>query len=37
VGRAGFKPVGGRPGVLGRFDSCLFRQFPASKAALRAR
>lgn len=26
VGRAGFKPVGGRPGVLGRFDSCLFRQ-----------
>ena len=27
VGRAGFKPVGGRSGVLGRFDSCLFRQF----------
>jgi hypothetical protein len=25
VGRAGFKPVGGRVGVLGRFDSCLFR------------
>lgn len=25
VGRAGFKPVGGRFGVLGRFDSCLFR------------
>jgi hypothetical protein len=27
VGRAGFKPVGGRFGVLGRFDSCLFRHF----------
>ena len=25
VGRAGFKPVGGRVGVFGRFDSCLFR------------
>jgi len=25
VGRAGFKPVGGRAGVFGRFDSCLFR------------
>ena len=27
VGRAGFKPVGGRAGVLGRFDSCLFRHY----------
>src|ERR1700688_866373 len=30
VGRAGFKPVGGRSGVLGRFDSCLFRHPPVS-------
>src|SRR5580700_2840604 len=29
VGRAGFKPVGGRSRVLGRFDSCLFRQPPS--------
>src|SRR5581483_6141897 len=28
VGRAGFKPVGGRLGVPGRFDSCLFRRRP---------
>jgi hypothetical protein len=28
VGRAGFKPVGGRLGVFGRFDSCLFRFQP---------
>ena len=30
VGRAGFKPVGGRAGVFGRFDSCLFRPSPIS-------
>ncbi len=30
VGRAGFKPVGGRAGVFGRFDSCLFRQSRAA-------
>src|SRR5713101_4560969 len=34
VGRAGFKPVGGRAGVFGRFDSCLFRLKPTF-AALR--
>jgi hypothetical protein len=37
VGRAGFKPVGGRSGVLGRFDSCLFRQFPYSPLFVLAR
>ena len=31
VGRAGFKPVGGRVGVLGRFDSCLFRSAPTRR------
>jgi hypothetical protein len=34
VGRAGFKPVGGRVGVLGRFDSCLFRVFPVHDSLL---
>jgi hypothetical protein len=28
VTRAVFKTVGGREGVPGRFDSCLFRQMP---------
>src|ERR1700731_4258160 len=28
VARAVFKTVGGREGVLGRFDSCLFRHSP---------
>ena len=34
VGRAGVKPVGGRVGVLGRFDSCLFRFIPIKIKAL---
>jgi hypothetical protein len=34
VGRAGFKPVGGRSGVFGRFDSCLFRPFLISEHKL---
>ena len=37
VGRAVFKTVGGREGVLGRFDSCLFRQFRCSPTSANTR